>query len=162
MISELTTSSKTLTDIEKANKAIDKIFSDTLKEIGKLQNILVKAAPFKDDNEIHIKQHVVGKDSEDTENKIAYNAKGSKADKEGSMKRANMSYKIVSIQQSVMTRMCAAVLTEAKFGIAQSRRIFAQAAAFNAKSIKEDAILIEAVGDAAQWEIMSSFNDYGM
>jgi hypothetical protein len=163
MIAELTSSAKALTDLEKASKAVDKIFNDTLKEIGKLQNILVKAAPFKDDEGAASgTNHVVNKDSKGVEGHVQYTTKGSKENKEGSMKRANMSYKIVSIQQTVMTRMSAAILTETKFSIAQSRRVFAQAAAFNAKSIKEDAILIEAVGDAAQWEIMSSFNDYGM
>ena len=61
-----------------------------------------------------------------------------------------------------MSRISGVLIAETKFEIKQARRVFAQAAAFNAKAVKENALLVEAAGDAAEYEVESSFNDYEM
>lgn len=76
------------------------------------------------------------------------------------LKRQNIGYKIVQISQTANTKIINAIMRETKYHIAQCRRVFAQAAAFNPKSVRENALLIEAVGEAAEYEIMSSFEDY--
>ena len=79
-----------------------------------------------------------------------------------SLKRQNIGYKIIQVAQTANTKIISAVMRETKYHIAQCRRVFAQAAAYNPKSVRvrENALLIEAVGEAAEYEIMSSFEDY--
>lgn len=76
------------------------------------------------------------------------------------LKRQNIGYKVIQVSQTANTKIINAVMRETKYHIAQCRRVFAQAAAFNPKSVRENALLIEAVGEAAEYEIMSSFEDY--
>ena len=76
------------------------------------------------------------------------------------LKRQNIGYKVVQISQTANTKIINAIMRETKYHIAQCRRVFAQAAAYNPKSVRENALLIEAVGEAAEYEIMSSFEDY--
>lgn len=59
--------------------------------------------------------------------------------------------------QSAISTYCSGIMSEAKWGIAQDRRVFAQAVAFHA--LKEDAILAEAVGDVAEQECLSAFEE---
>ena len=59
-----------------------------------------------------------------------------------------------------MSKSTAALMAETKALIKQSRRVFAQAVSFNPKAVKENALLIEAVGEAAEYEVESSLNDY--
>lgn len=59
--------------------------------------------------------------------------------------------------QSAIMTYCSGIMSEAKWGIAQDRRVFAQAVAFHA--LKEDAILAEAVGDVAEQECLSAFEE---
>ena len=49
------------------------------------------------------------------------------------------------------------VMAEAKWGLAQDRRIFAQAVGYSPKN--ESALLAEAMGDVAQWECESYFEE---
>ena len=76
------------------------------------------------------------------------------------LKRQNIGYKIIQISQTANTKIINAIMRETKYHIAQCRRVFAQAAAYNPRSVRENALLIEAVGEAAEYEIMSSFEDY--
>lgn len=81
---------------------------------------------------------------------------------EDTMQRLNLAYKAVSLTQSVTSRVSSAYLTACKFHTAQCRRVFAQAASYRVKSVKEDAILIDAIGEAVEYEVMSDFNDYSL
>ena len=94
---------------------MDKEFSDTMKQIDKLSSENTKA--------------VKGKDSDKDELAL------------GKVKIAQSMQKAVTVLQSVSTKVASCVLAEVKFDIAQSRRVFAKAAAYNPKSVKEDAVL---------------------
>lgn len=59
-------------------------------------------------------------------------------------------------QTAIMT-FCSTIFNEAKWGIAQDRRVFAQAVAYH--SLKEGASLAEAAGEVAQYECESAFED---
>jgi hypothetical protein len=76
------------------------------------------------------------------------------------LKRQNIGYKIIQVSQTANTKIINAIMRETKYHIAQCRRVFAQAAAYNPRSVITNASLIEAVGEAAEYEIMSSFEDY--
>ena len=76
------------------------------------------------------------------------------------LKRQNIGYKVVQTSQTANVKIMNAIMRETKYHIAQCRRVFAQAAAYNPRSVITNASLIEAVGEAAEYEIMSSFEDY--
>lgn len=143
----LINSSKTLKRIEKAKSEADKAYSNMLKQIEKARNVALKNIPSDKDNKTSVK---VGDD---------YNVKGTATDV---MARLNTMTKVINIGNTSMSKISGALIAETKFEIKQARRVFAQAAAFNAKAVKENALLVEAAGDAAEYEVESSFNDYEM
>ncbi len=65
----------------------------------------------------------------------------------------NAIQKTVSTYQIIVNMFVGRFIEENKNYIAQCRRVFAQAASFNPKAVKENAILIEAVGEAAEFEL---------
>ena len=127
----LINSSDTIKNVEKCKSKMDKEFSDTMKQIDKLSSENTKA--------------VKGKDSDKDELAL------------GKVKIAQTMQKAVTVLQSVSTKVASCVLAEVKFDIAQSRRVFAKAAAYNPKSVKEDAVLLNAVEEAAFEDCMTSF-----
>lgn len=62
-----------------------------------------------------------------------------------------------ALQSAIMTY-CSAVMNEAKWGLAQDRRVFAQAVAYHA--LKENANLAEAVGEVAEQECLTMFEEF--
>ena len=69
---------------------------------------------------------------------------------------ANMQKRANAHQSAILTY-CSGVMAEAKWGLAQDRRIFAQAVGYSPKN--ESALLAEAMGDVAQWECESYFEE---
>ena len=69
---------------------------------------------------------------------------------------ANMQKRANAHQTAILTY-CSGVMAEAKWGLAQDRRIFAQAVGYSPKN--ESALLAEAMGDVAQWECESYFEE---
>lgn len=134
---------KALESIKKENSTVNKIFSDMLKIVDSARNTALKDIPGGDGS-------IGSVDIGGT--KANYN----KGD-QNFVKRLNNLYKSISISQEVLNKVVAANMTEFKFMLAQCRRVFAQAAAFNPKSVKEDAILIDAIGESAEYEFYSDF-----
>ena len=62
----------------------------------------------------------------------------------------NTMYKAVNITQKGVNMTISNIIKSQKFEVAQARRVFVQAAAFNEKAVKEDAILFEAIGECAE------------
>ena len=63
-----------------------------------------------------------------------------------------------SNQMSTVVTKCFAVKLELhKFNFAQCKRIWVQMAAYRPKSVKEDADLLEAIGEAAEYDTYTSF-----
>lgn len=138
--------------VKEANKVksnSDKYFNIILKSISKAQTVMVKGLP---DNKV-------------TNSDITTNGKeGTTLNVKGTPdyinKKLNLMYNRVSLLQKANNMSCAAFISACKFDAAQCRRVYAKAAAFNPKAVKEDALYFEAVGEAAEFEVMSSFNDY--
>lgn len=135
-VDTLINSKKSLKNIEDAKKLADKAFNEMLKSIEKSRNTLLKSIPEKDE--------------------------AKRAETDLAMTKLNTMHKVVSVSNTGMSKITSVLMTETKFMIKQSRRVFAQAAAFNPKAVKENALLVEAAGDAAEYELESSLNDYEM
>lgn len=68
--------------------------------------------------------------------------------------------KEATAHQSAIMTFCSTIFNEAKWGISQDRRVFAQAVAFNnLKDQKKDTSVAEAVAELAQYECESDFED---
>ena len=147
----LINSSKTLKSVEDNNKKFDKEFSSMLKAIDKARNTLVGKMPSNANKNVSVDIK-----NGDTEYGMSQKT-GTDA-----MASLNAMTKIINIGNTAFSKFAAANIAETKFKIKQARRVFAQAAAFNAKAVKENALLVEAAGDAAEYEVESSFNDYEM
>lgn len=132
----LINSNTSLKNIEEAKKKADKAFNEMLKSIDKSRNAILKKVPAKDDAE--------------------------KVKSDTAMTELNTMHKVISVANTAMSKSTSALISETKFMIKQARRVFAQAAAFNPKAVKENALLVEAAADAADYEVESSFNDYEM
>ena len=130
----LVNSKNSLKNIQDAKNKADKAFSEMLKSIEKSRNEVLKNIPSKDDK--------------------------TRTESDKSMALLNTQHKVISVANTAMSKSTAALMAETKALIKQSRRVFAQAVSFNPKAVKENALLIEAVGEAAEYEVESSLNDY--
>ena len=79
------------------------------------------------------------------------------------MQRLTTIQRTVTVIQSFFSRLTSCQIKEMKFLIAQARSIFAKAVTYNPKkSANENAVFMEAAGDAAIYDVMSSFESYEM
>ena len=93
-------------------------------------------------------------------NVMSYTVKGSADMKQLSYARLNLAQKLVSIQQEVTNNIVSCSIAETKFDIAQCRRVFVQAASWTKTSVKEETDLIQLIGEASDFEVETSFEDY--
>jgi len=162
--------------IKKINASFDKTISDIIKEIDKSRTAINKLMPLKGEdtegkNDISGIQHTFGgEDGGDGKTKSIGKNDGNthgagKTDvKNGSVKSIQKALNFVHMQagavQEATTKYTGGTLRETKFLVAQARRIFAGAVAHNPKSVKESAVLEAAMQEAAEYEVMSSFEMY--
>lgn len=161
-IMDILTGKKVISDIEDRKKKIDKVFSDYLKTIDKKCNDMASNIPgdtkkYDGETNTHYNMNVNRTGGETR--KLTF-AKNSKNDKDLAMKKLSLIQRTVSVSQSVYSTVTAAEIKETKFKIAQARKVFAKAVSFNPKSVKESATFMEAAGDAAFYDVMSSFDSY--
>lgn len=149
-IINILTEKKIISDIEKSKKNIDKYFSKVLRDIDKAISGIEKNFPSKSDETVKYDAGAAGKNQ----------YKKSEAGKEAS--KLNTIYRVVSTTQTAINMYCSRYIEAKKFEIKQARAVFAKAASFNPKAVKESAILAEAAFEAAEYEVMSSFEDYSM
>ena len=160
------TEKKLISDLETTKKKVDKIFSDYLKKIDKVADRMAKNIPDKitekdgysaTKDASYLK---VGRDGESS-NKVTFGT--SKESKDTAMKKISTIQRVVSVSQSFYSRSCSCQIKEMKFLISQARSIFAKAVTYNPKkSANENAVFMEAAGDAAIYDVMSSFESYEM
>lgn len=148
-IMTLLSDKKLVSNIEKSKKAVDKYFTKLLNEVNKASNQVAKGVP---------------SESKETKSYTVNGQTKNYKEKNGAkhVTILNTLYKLISVGQTGVNTYTSRVLEENKFHVAQCRRVFAQAAAFNPKAVKENAILVEAAGEAAEYEIISTFEDYSM
>lgn len=161
IIETLTNSSKTLKSVKKTESNVNTFFNKLLSSIDKIRNEVTKKLP----------------NEKDAENTLDYKVSTKFGDKEGTFtigdlesnkkvsneeynKKLNAVYNLVNKYQQGATMVCNAEMKETKFGIAQARRLFGKAAAFNPKSVKESYIMEEAFADALDYEFDSFMESY--
>lgn len=155
--------SKTISDIEKTNKNLQDRIKKVISDINKSQTNFSKKLPTAGDNVT-----LTADDGVSSRSMVTYSNKDSKyhsssgSNMKGSRKIEDVQKELTrmqsraSVHQSVILAFCSAVMKEAKFGIAQDRRIFAQAASFK-NVTKEDTDLLAAIGEAVDFETESDF-----
>lgn len=131
IMNTLVSGGDTLKALTKTQTDADKMFSNLIKDMEKERNTIIKPMPEAD--------------------KTA----ADKIERSTSIARANALYQVMQVHASASTKATSASIEGAKYGIKQARRVFAQAAAYNAK--KEDAVFVEAAGEAAEYEVDSNF-----
>ena len=137
---------KTISDMEKTKKEFDKYFSKLLNEISKLSNTIGKDALDKDKaGNYEIKNASSSKNNV----KDKYN----KGEASKAVAKFNAMQKSISLYQTGINMFVGRYIEENKNYIKQCRRVFAQAASFNPKAVKENALLVEAFGEAAEFEL---------
>ena len=151
----LVKSSKTIDKIKKAEKEVNKNFSATLSHIDSLKGKLSKEKDkYVDGNEF---KKAMDKDNGSALSSI--NKQGThKVDNVGQY--LNLIHTLCIKSQSATTKYVSALMAETKFEIKQARAVYSKAITFNPKAVKESATMLEAVGEASDYEIESLFESY--
>ena len=74
------------------------------------------------------------------------------------MKKLNFLRTITLTYQTSINMMVNGTLHETKWHIAQCRRVFSQIV--SARSAKNEAVLLDAIGESAEYEVYDSFDNY--
>ena len=159
---------KALKEINKAKSNADKVFSKTLQSIDKAKNNMIKViAPSKgsigsDDTNVTVHGGKSNGESVPDRTVKMNNYKSDSNKNSLQLKGLNVMEKAVTICGNSVTMVANSLIKETKFGIAQERKVFAKAAAFNEKAVKENALLVEAAGEVAEWEVEEAFENFEM
>lgn len=143
IMSALYTGAEVIKDAEKCMTKNLKAIDEAIKAIDKSRNAIAKFIPGSDSGSVKI-------DGDD----VKFNGKN---ERDLINAKLNAMYKAATVVQSVTTRTSAAALTEAKFGLAQQRRVFAQAAAY---SPKHEACFMDIVAEASDAEVDDEIDGY--
>ena len=155
---------KLVSDLETTKKKVDKVFSDYLKTIDKVGNRMAKNIPGNTvdsdgKNDSGADYLNVGR-NKDHANTVSFSDKESK---DAAMKQISTIQRVVSVSQGFYSRLTSCGIKEMKFLISQARSVFAKAVSYNPKkSANENAVFMEAAGDAAIYDVMSSFESCEM
>lgn len=161
IIETLTNSSKTLKSVKKTESNVNSFFNKLLSSIDKIRNEVMKKLPNEKDAE-NTSDYKVSTKFGDQEGNFTIGdlESNKKVSNEEYNKKLNAVYNLVNKYQQGATMVCNAEMKETKFGIAQARRLFGKAAAFNPKSVKESYIMEEAFADALDYEFDSFMESY--
>lgn len=154
-------------DIEKSNDSLTKEIQDMIKSIEKSKDAILKVMPLKDGD--HLKSDVSHRT--DFSVRKGQDGKYENRDEPGAVTTANSSDQVRATQkalnyihtqamaiQTASGKFTTAALRETKFEVAQARRIFAAAVAYNPKSVSESADMMELMQEAAEYDIYSLFD----
>ena len=162
IIETLTNSSKALKSVKKTESNVNTFFNKLLSSIDKIRNEVIKKLQNEKDAE-NTSDYKVSTKFGDQEGNFTIgdlNSSNKKVSNEEYNKKLNAVYNLVNKYQQGATMVCNAEMKETKFGIAQARRLFGKAAAFNPKSVKESYIMEEAFADALDYEFDSFMESY--
>lgn len=158
----LESSKKELDALKKLATNIDKVFNNTIKEIDNAKKAMEKGKMYEDDsNPSKLNDTVKAKDEKKStlhNTSMAYATTGTSKTKQLSYAKLNILQKLVSLEQKVLNNITSANITETKFGIAQARRVFVQAASWG--KVNEEVDLLQMIGEASDFEVETSFEDY--
>lgn len=155
IISSVMTDNKLVSNAKKSADAVDKAFSTMLKSV----DTAIKSLSTK----------VVAKDYNGSGTEVKYKDntkymgnldKDSNQPKDGSvsMKKLNALRAAVTTTQTGYNMITGAYLNEVKFQIKQCRRVFGQI--ISMRAAKNEAVLLDAIGESAEYEIDSTFDSY--
>lgn len=149
IINILETGSKQIDSLKKGKKNADAVFSKLLSKIDSIKTKLNKG------NEKSGSHSVSLSTTSDEELNLSYSTQ---KEKDLVMKQVNLMYNAISKTSSAYARATGIFIDLCKFEIKQARRVFAKAVTY--KALKEEALLVEAVADASDYEIDSAFESY--
>lgn len=169
-MSRMVDADKAIRDLKSRNDSLQSQIKKVISDISKQQTKVSKANYEKDGNsKSSVPAKYTIKNPENGNKKYQANSSADYAisqsnNKEGfAIDRNKVQTILANIQkrasahQTAILTYCSGVMAEAKWGLAQDRRIFAQAIGYSPKN--ESALLAEAMGDVAQWECESYFED---
>ena len=142
---------KTKKDVTDAQKTTDKHFSGVMKKLDAYSKRLSKTKVSGEGN--NKKASVKGPGGEDDKEFTSDEAITTEISNVG------LSQNAVSVLENVHNRAVACFLNENKFRISQARRVFAKAVSFNDKA-KNESTYLDAVEEAAEYEITEMFENY--
>ena len=143
---------KLIGDIKKSNAAVDKVFNGILKSIDKCINDLAGTISKNPEKGSNFAAPDV-KDKDGKQHSVVYGG-----DNETVMDKLNVLRSATSVGQTATNIVASAYLSEVKFHIRQCRRVFGQITSMRAA--KNEAVLLDVIGESAEYEIESSFEDY--
>ena len=158
-IANIMQNNKLLDGIRKSSTAIDKTYSDLLKSIDKTIDDYAKhiSSKGKDaDSSAAVNYTRSGKSEKDPGTKGSATISGS--DSSDAMTKLGTFRSAISVYQQSANMGTAACMNSAKFHIKQCRRLFGQIVSMRAA--KNEAVLLDAIGESIEYDIDSSFEDY--
>ena len=166
VMSRLVDADKTISNLKSKNDSLQNQIKKIIADISKQQTSMATAKYDDKNKSLSVSNRGYTLDSDDK--KYKFNKTGKYETSPGNkdsfdnyrstlqIALANMQKRANAHQTAILTY-CSGVMAEAKWGLAQDRRIFAQAVGYSPKN--ESALLAEAMGDVAQWECESYFED---
>lgn len=154
-IADTLQNNKAVTDIKKLQTTTDKTFKTILKNIDNtIRELVNERSTETDDNTSYSKKvsYSGASDAEDN-TKLTIEGKGDNV-----MKKLNTLRSLTVVHQTAMNILISASLKETKWNIAQCRRVFGQIVSM--RSSKNEAVLLDAIGEAAEFEIYDAFDNY--
>lgn len=160
----LVSNQKLLTEVRKKNDSLQSSIKKVIVAIDKEVVNVAKKFPEKGSTQSSTQQQYkvasdanTGKYSFDDGKTGNGSHSGSNTDLQKALGKAQI--QASAIQAAIMTySQC--LFKEIKFGLAQDRRIYAQAVAYHSRNLKEDASLLEAIGEAAEWDAMTEMDAF--
>lgn len=161
IMATLTNSSKNIKDLEKTKTDVDKAFSKAIKAADKFGNNALKFVGKKYDAADKTDSGFsTASGAKLTARDMTYDGNDTLAKKAGGKttvatelsKAASTLQRWYNLYQSCVTKLLNAQMAATSFHIKQCRRVWTQAAAFAERPVKEDALLFDAIGEAADFE----------
>ena len=150
---------------KKTNASLEKAISEMIRQIEKDKDNVIKyiVPDSKETGDFSTsgsyrsnRSDSTGKYDKDSKSG-SFNA-GTSDDKKAAQKAINYIHTQATAIQEASGKFTAACLREVKFEVAQARRVYAAMVAFNPKSVKEDALLMQIAQEAAEYEVLSNLD----
>ena len=141
---------KTKKEITDAQKTTDKHFSGVMKKLDAYSKTLSKTKVTGEGND----KKATVKDTEGNDKEFT-----SDESITTEISNVGVSQNAMSVLENVHNRVVACFLNENKFRISQARRVFAKAVSYNDKA-KNESVYLDAVEEAAEYEINEMFENY--
>lgn len=151
-IEETLNATKVIKDLKSSKSKSDKYFKSVLSAIDKAKSQMDKV----DGGYLDIEYRANQGDEADTKTSIMY----TKRSKSYMKRKLACMYGCVSSLQKVTNMFTQAAISANKFNISQCRRIFTQAVSY--ASMHHEQAYLEAMGDIAEYEVESAFEDYSI